>query len=268
MKNMDKHYKRMLRLMAAILFISGFAVALFTPASRAASKKNNKAFMAKVSFTETTQAADANDAASQTDITKDLSANSYTLATRIDGPIQLKRKMYLSAKIYIQKQLLKKEGDKVNLLPLLLCKCTNCPITYEIWGKYAVVASKTSGKVKLNLYDTKSKAVKTGKMAGLTSKGKYYILSLNNYPLNTKTHEETGIIKSINVPASGSYTTDILISLTGRGSGYKGPMYIDDLILSAKKVTKIHYDKKDYKKIYGFRTYSGKKITVKTAPVK
>ena len=59
-----------------------------------------------------------------------------------------------------------------------------------------------------------------------------------------------------------------VISLTGQGSGYKGPMYIDDLILSAKKVTKIHYDKKDYKKIYGFRTYSGKKITVKTAPVK
>lgn len=245
------------------------AMTFIAPASLAAAKKTtNKALKANVSFTGISEAAMNDGSLSQEEITKAMSANSYSLATSIDGAIKLNRKMTLSAKFYIPKAMLKNQGSKINLLPLLICRCSNCPTVYQIWGKYAVVVSKDAGKVKINLYDAKSAPVKTEKTASLKKKGKYYVLTLKNYPMNAKTHEEKGITRSVKVPVSGTYHTDVLTSMTAMGSAFKGAVYVDDLKLSAKKITKISYDKKDYKKVYGFSTYSGKKITVATSAIR
>ncbi|MBQ6401125.1 MAG: hypothetical protein IJI20_02425 [Firmicutes bacterium] len=252
-------HRQILCLAAALIVALGLAALISAEPAQAAS---NKALKTTVIFTGVDQNALINGTLTEDQIQKAAEDNMYTLCTTCKKPLQLKKNMKLSGKVYIPKALLKNNGSMVNVLPILIC--TKGEKTHEIWGKIGLVLSNKAGAVKLNLYDITSSPVKKSGVAKLKKTKKYYVVQLNSYPLNNKTNDRTPVA----VPTKGKYQTTITFSVAGWGTACEANLYVDDLKLVAKKTTKINFNKKNYRKIFGFRTESGMPIKVKAAPIK
>lgn len=133
-------------------------------------------------------------------------------------------------------------------------------ISVQIYGN----ADQRWQKMRVALWDpAKEKECKPGKTASYKKSGKYYVITINDMPLENVVYKDEQTSK---INTKTKYNLGQGIGVTGTCSKTSGYVYVDDLKISGVTTQKITFNKKDYKWYSGWhldKNYSLKVITIK-----
>lgn len=191
--------------------------------------------------------------------------NNYVMQAGYKKASKIKKNMKMSAKVYVPAAALKKNGDTVIVDAWInLENSKNGKYAGEIGAKYQVILSKEGKKIRLALVDlVKEKECKPGKTASYKKSGKYYVITINDMPLENVVYKDEQTSK---INTKTKYNLGQGISVTGTCSKTSGYVYVDDLKISGVTTQKITFNKKDYKWYSGWhldKNYSLKVSTIK-----
>ena len=160
---------------------------------------------------------------------------------------------------------LKKNGDTVHVDAWIgLENSKNGNYVGDIRTKYTVMLIKDGKKMRVALWDlAKEKECKPGKTASYKKSGKYYVITINDMPLENVVYKDEQTSK---INTKTKYNLGQGISVTGTCSKTSGYVYVDDLKISGVTTQKITFNKKDYKWYSGWhldKNYSLKVTTIK-----
>ena len=173
--------------------------------------------------------------------------------------------MKMSTKAYVPAAALKKNGDTVHVDAWIgLENSKNGNYVGDIRTKYTVMLIKDGKKMRVALWDpAKEKECKPGKTASYKKSGKYYVITINDMPLENVVYKDEQTSK---INTKTKYNLGQGIGVTGTCSKTSGYVYVDDLKISGVTTQKITFNKKDYKWYSGWhldKNYSLKVITIK-----
>ena len=191
--------------------------------------------------------------------------NNYVMQAGYKKASKIKKNMKMSAKVYVPAAALKKNGDTVIVDAWInLENSKNGKYAGEIGAKYQVILSKEGKKIRLALVDlVKEKECKPGKTASYKKSGKYYVITINDMPLENVVYKDEQTSK---INTKTKYNLGQGIGVIGTCSRTSGYVYVDDLKISRVTTQKITFNKKDYKWYSGWhldKNYSLRVITIK-----
>ena len=190
--------------------------------------------------------------------------NNYVLQAGHKKASKVKKNMKISAKVYVPVAALKKDEDTVHVDAWVSLETKKNDFVGDIRTKYTVMLIKDGKKMRVALWDpAKEKELKPGKMASYKKSGKYYVITLNNMPLENVVYKDEQASK---INTKSEYNLGQGISITGTCTKSSGYVYVDDLMISGVTTKKITFNKKDYKWYSGWhmdKNYSLKVATVK-----
>ena len=118
--------------------------------------------------------------------------------------------------------------------------------------------------MRVALWDpAKEKECKPGKTASYKKSGKYYVITINDMPLENVVYKDEQTSK---INTKTKYNLGQGIGVIGTCSRTSGYVYVDDLKISGVTTQKITFNKKDYKWYSGWhldKNYSLRVITIK-----
>lgn len=236
--------------LAFIMFLGVFTILSETQVQAAA----NKALQIKVSFN------------GKRDSDKAYDQNNYVVTTGYKGTTKLKSGMTFSAKVYVPVAALKKDGDTVHIDNFInLNKKVKKEYQYvgSVNSNYTVMLMKAGKKIKLARWNiSKEKEEKIGNYATYEKSGKYYVITLKNVPLKNKYIDVNG--KSKKLDTSSTFMLSQGVSVVGTCSKVSGYVYLDNLQIkgTAKTISKITFNSKDYEWTNAYRSNAGKEVKV------
>lgn len=112
----------------------------------------------------------------------------------------------------------------------------------DIRAKYTVMLIKDGKKMRVALWDlAKEKECKPGKTASYKKSGKYYVITINDMPLENVVYKDKQTSK---INTKTKYNLGQGIGVTGTCSKTSGYVYVDDLKISGVSTRRLHLNKK------------------------
>lgn len=172
--------------------------------------------------------------------------NNYAMQAGYKKASKIKKNMKMSAKVYVPAAALKKNGDTVHVDAWIsLENSKNGNYVGDIRSKYTIMLIRDGKKIRVALWDpAKEKEIKPGKTASYKKSGKYYMITINDMPLENTVYNDEQTSK---INTKTKYNLGQGIGVTGTCTKTSGYVYVDDLKLSGVTTQNITFDKKDYK---------------------
>ena len=154
--------------------------------------------------------------------------NNYVMQAGYKKASKIKKNMKMSAKVYVPAAALKKNGDTVHVDAWIgLENSKNGNYVGDIRTKYTVMLIKDGKKMRVALWDlAKEKECKPGKTASYKKSGKYYVITINDMPLENVVYKDEQTSK---INTKTKYNLGQRIGVTGTCSKTSGYVYVDDL---------------------------------------
>ena len=154
---------------------------------------------------------------------------------------ELAKNNLFSARIIIQKNLLKRAGDIFYISPEINCYLEDGTFAGSLQAKYLVAVAK-SGKKYVGYIATGKKVKKSGSKVTVRATSKEVIVTVKNIPMKP----EAGISKGVSYGFS-----PMVWFLVGIDKKVKGYVDIDYVTFRAQKKHTSTFEGKDYRNLYG-----------------